>query len=1328
MPGPNAESESASTAYRDLFGYLNFSDGAPNARSRACWNQIFREIPKPWTLEGLAQHLLEQLDSVQSEDSGALAESSKARTALQFAFRKVFPHYLTHHADLLFHLNQEVLCQPFFIALMMEATLAALADPQLKSEAEQTQAAVAAISNYVGYRPVAVLENDRKAEVYSHERYCPLPLYLEGAGVAEGRFQTLITATLGFLKDLPEELKAPAHFDLNRLEELSLDIRSHDHLHPVNKRTNYMFGEWDPEVIDVAGYYRRFIIRSIILDALQTWMETDNPIPLEERIFDASAVLAGTILMASAISGSGPGTYDSSVSLTSLLPVVARQRDNFYQALINSAAGPRRERLVASAEQTRQPFGHVRLQLNMHLSQYGARQVQHRHLSTLYASLGFPEPAREEALVIPCASARFEAEIQSRTILIQHSVSSQNLPEARRLVTECIELLRRGIRCGAIVDPWNILGFQAMFPLFTSREDAIPDNRVEILIELVEAIFDAAAATMAEAGASQDSATILAVEAEFRDLAEQWDQYATTTVEELPRVSGMESLKAAQDVARALLEWRNAGEAAGDISFWRGHVDNFQSPRSFARVVSALLDRGDTVAAMGLLMQWLSEAETMGLESGAHSINSLLHRLLKAIADTEDLEQRWLLMRRLFAFLEANAGEFWTVPSLKEFASQLSTSNTERDDSQDLEHLFDDEDEDSDDDNLFDAAYDNVVFQDSADDGIEGDTVDDSYGVGTTEFEQLYRSVEPRLKFLHTLGSLYGGAAVAVVSLLEPPAKDVGLRARAEKLEHVQGWLDSIQMFRRELGRLISEVREYEIKTLSADLDSNIEYDIQAQSRYLMMQNVISTTVEYLMAERLLLSTLLDDNPSTDEADGFDRDLVGVLRSVLENEVEAVRKDFPAFCESLRKRPLLYVPFENGGQPARILKARTLQSLIRLLLSQLPRLGLIEETYRLLETAYAMERHSRPLGQAVTEFDRLFRMGLSSSVEAILHASKRWKSDTPRQKKNVFRRIERLLDAYGELWSRHSSSMRLSIVEELHDDERAEEVEEFIETYGDDLFHTRMLTLGNARAIVHHGADSLLNELEQSLALTQPVRILDDIHAGRFDREEATAIMEFVYESVVDNFDRFLEYNTTTTHSDYGHRLYCLLDFLRLESLYDRFSWNHIPHQVAHEAATRIDNTEIAEELEAHLADMTRGVAESLVEELQDLEKDYGVQLPSLHDRIHERIVGSLKVNSMTNRVRRCSLRTPQNSQQDAEEQFAILRQEIAEFMEPRLGSGIEPPDWMQRLGREFERVSELHAGATPESLSQIGFARLTQKNIDEQLSRLTNDENDQPG
>jgi hypothetical protein len=359
----------------------------------------------------------------------------------------------------------------------------------------------------------------------------------------------------------------------------------------------------------------------------------------------------------------------------------------------------------------------------------------------------------------------------------------------------------------------------------------------------------------------------------------------------------------------------------------------------------------------------------------------------------------------------------------------------------------------------------------------------------------------------------------------------------------------------------------------------------------------------------------------------------------------------------------------------------------------------------------------------VTEFDRLFRIGLACSVEAILTAATRWKTDTPRQRRNVYRRIQRLLDAYKGLWATHSSSMRLSVVEELHDSERAEEVREFIERYGDDLFHTRMLTLGNARAIVHHGADSLLEELEQTASLTQTVKIVEDVNSGRIDREEATDLMEFVYESVVDNFDRFLEYNTTTTHSDYGNRLYCLLDFLRLESVYDRFNWNHIPYQIAHEAAVRFGADDVAAEVELELRNATSEVAESLVEELRELESEYGVQLPTLHDRINERIVGALAVNRMTARVSRCSPGLNGVSEEEASASFAILRREIADFMDSRLGSGIEPPDWMQQLGREFERSQEEYTGLIADSLMTDEFQKVTQKDIDRQLSRLVDDD-----
>lgn len=1318
-----ADAASRKQRYHDLLGYLNFSDGARGTRFRICLNETFAELPQPWEFDHIQQHLVTELQQLQTSGEPVFQETQQATHALQAAFQVVVPAYLTHHADLLSHLAPSDFCQPLFLALVFEATLAAAAQFGWDNSAALQQDALQRLNSYVGYRPVAILENDRRMEVYDHERFCPIPLYFNEVGVAQGRYHDLISSMLQFIRELPPEMTAPAHFHQSHLDELSLDVRAHDHLHPVNKRTNYMFGEWDPEVIDTRGFYRRFVVRSIILESLQRWIETTTDIPEAERLFDASAVLAGTILMASAISGSGPDTYDSSISLTSLLPVVARQRDRFYQALLETSSGHRRQRLVASAAESRQPFGHVRHQLNMYLSQYGASQVQHRHLAAFYASLGFEKAACEEATVIPCASARFESEIQSRMMLINRSVRSGDLLTARTLLTESLDLMHRGIHCGAIVDPWNILGFQGMFPLFSAREDAIPDNRVEVLIEIMEQFFDAASAIMAEAAAAGQPDVHLSVEAEFRTLAETWDAYATTTVADLPEVRGEESLKAAQHVSRALAEWRTAGESAGDISFWKEHVAHFESPRSFAQVVHALLERKDEIAALGLLMQWLSQAEEMGLESGNHSIHNLLHRLIRTVTGNSDADQRWLMLRRTFAFIEANAGVFWEVPSLNEFvdrhrkAGGSDSDGSGDEEGLDLDHLFDDEEQDDDDD-VFGAAYDDVIFRDSADDGNDSNTVDEGYGPGTTEFEIIYRQIEPRLKFLHTLGSMWSNAAVA---LSKNP--EVGQPQAAERQEHLRSWLASIRHFLKELGHLVTEVRDYEIKTYSADLDANIEYDIQMQSRFLLMQNAVSTTVEFLMAERLLCSVLQDEKHLPGQGREFDRKLVIILQAVLNHDARLVRRHFPGFSEGLQRRPLLYVPFEHGGQPTGILKARTLQTLIRLLLNQLPRLGLIEETFRLLQTAYRMERTSRPLGQAVTEFDRLFRIGLACSVEAILTAATRWKTDTPRQRRNVYRRIQRLLDAYKGLWATHSSSMRLSVVEELHDSERAEEVREFIERYGDDLFHTRMLTLGNARAIVHHGADSLLEELEQTASLTQTVNIVEDVNSGRIDREEATDLMEFVYESVVDNFDRFLEYNTTTTHSDYGNRLYCLLDFLRLESVYDRFNWNHIPYQIAHEAAVRFGADDVAAEVELELRNATSEVAESLVEELRELESEYGVQLPTLHDRINERIVGALAVNRMTARVSRCSPGLNGVSEAEASASFEILRQEIADFMDSRLGSGIEPPDWMQQLGREFERSHEEFSGLIADSLTIDEFQKVTQKDIDRQLSRLIDDD-----
>jgi len=508
-------------ALRDLLGYLNFSQGSVSTRFRGTLNELFRDSRRAASPDVLRDDLLTELQRLSQSGDAACANPAQAESVIQFTLNELLPAYREHHSDLLNHLTPSDFYTPCLLARLFEATLAARAETGDHQSARLINASLDRLNQFVGYRPVAVLENGRRSEVYRHERFCPVPLYFSEIGAAVGPYEELIRSTIDFMRGLPEDLVASSHFSIDRLAELSLDVRSHDHLHPVNKRTNYVFGEWDPDEIDTKGFYRRFVVRRLILDSLLEWIHGESGEADPERMFDASAVLAGTILMASAISGSGPQTYDSSVSLTSLLPVVARQRDNFYQRLLDSATGERARRLKRLASESRQPFGHVRHELNMYLAKYGADQVQHRHLSWMFARMGFEKASCEEASIIPCLSARFESDIQSRLVMVPRLVRHGELDTARRLITEVIDLLHRGIECGGLVDPWNILGFQGLFPLFFTREDSIPDSRVDVLLDIMGQIFDVCALTMSEAAAAGRKDLHDSVLADFRELAEQ---------------------------------------------------------------------------------------------------------------------------------------------------------------------------------------------------------------------------------------------------------------------------------------------------------------------------------------------------------------------------------------------------------------------------------------------------------------------------------------------------------------------------------------------------------------------------------------------------------------------------------------------------------------------------------------------------------------------------------------------------------------------------------------------------------------------------------------
>lgn len=1246
----------------EALGFLNFSGGKPDPKFRANLDRLqgLCASGTPWAeLHGV---LLERMETLRKA-SPALRECDQVLAAVRIVFEELFPAYRAHHGDLLFHVPDSEFQRPFFLACLFEATLTQGAPWEERDRI--VGGAVEDLNDFLGHRPLAVLENGRKSAPYDHERFRPIPLYVRGAGVSGGRYHDLLRRTLDLFETTPRDVMLAAHFNPDHLDEVSLDLRAHDHSNPINKRTNYIFGEWDPHAIDTRGFYRRFVLRQIILDFLLGWIDEHQEIPYEERMYDAAAVLCGTILMASSISGAGPDTFSSDVSLTSLLPQVARQRDAFYARLLTEATGERRERLRAASEQTLQPFGHVRQSLNLQLSHYGAVQVQHRHLAHLFAKMGFSEAARTHALTIPSASARIECEIEWRISAAHRQLSDGKLASAIELIDASEEALHRGIRCGALIDPWNILGFQGLVPLFSSREDSVPDQRVERLLEIMEQLFGALAHALNEAAVQEQQELTARLSRQYQTLADEWDRYATTIVEDLPKVEGHASWTSAIHVSQALSEWRGAGESAGDIAFWRKHVDQFESPKAYALAINALLERQDHVAALGLLMQWLSEAEqnNVELESGPYGIYPFLLQWLNVLIEQSrrpdadfDCEER---IQRFFALLEANAGHFWHAPGLHEFSDDPPA------------RPFDEPSESSEDD-LFQAAYESMVYRDSARDGNEGETLSGPGFAGSSDIEMVRRHVEPRLRFLTTLAFLWQSAVAgtAVNAAIRPKS------AQGRWNAAIKEWLVGVHALRDDLHLLIDALSRYEITPSSGEHDSNVEYDAQLQTQFYLLRTAISAQVNCRVAERALQSLSAGEG-RTERS----RTLEGVTHRlyahVVRRDAGAVRKLLPRYLKQVCRQPLLYVPVDNGGPPDQIMDAQLRHADLRFLLFELPRLGLLRETYQVLATAFTMERASRPSGVAVTEFDRLFRTALRCSLESVMTGSRTWRSGKfPDEELIEF--VHAIVEQYQTLWIRHQQTMRLSAVEALTDEELWQEVREFIREFGGELFDTRMLTLGNVRAILHNGVDWLLDNM---MSMRDPLHaspLLEAIEEGRVDREDAVRILELVYSIIDDRYDRFLEYNTTTTQSDYGEELHCLLDVLRIESAYDNDAWQYMPYVIAHEVLARSSATQATLIWEKLFAKVSQSAAKRHVRDLQERETRYGLRLPVVSDRIHERFVMPLATNRMLALVP-AALEDARSGRTDSES-FERLQDEVQSYLESTMGSGVDIPDWLQKL------------------------------------------------
>ena len=779
-------------ALREAIGYLNFSSGASDPCFLRALDALFASSVRGDEQGGGSQHgdgekpspaaslgaVLATLDTTcerLSQEDDAFGDVVQANKLISAA-RLFCESYQGFHADLLGDTPPDRLWNGFMLGRVFETLLAGEHPPD---DSQAIDAARDRFDDFLGYRPVAVLETEQKIEPYRQEWVRPTPLVVKGAGTASGPYQQLIDRALEILADTAPDLLRAAAFDPDMLEELAVDPREYDFDHPVHKRPNHHFGLWDPNRIDGSGFYRRFVLQPVVLEALMSRVDTPaQDRTRAERLEEAATVLAGTILMASGVSGQGPGAHSSEETLSTLLPEIAAYRDRYYSERLAKMNGEHARRLHDEAERMRQPFAGARQHLNHEIAGRRAEQLQRVQLARVFARMGRPEVAIEHARQVRVAAARLLCEIDCRITAGHRRIDARDLAGAEETVVEIRDLIDRGIRCGALVDPWNIVGFGGNFSLFPAMENTVHDYRVDDLILMVEQLLGLCSRACTEAAALDDEARESSLSERLSDLATWWDQFATPIVADVRRLLAKEVEVSTNLVAGALGAWRKAGAEAGDIRFWGMFVDQFDTPQSFQLVIEALLEQEDTVASMALLMRWLCQVDLTPLEEGEASFRKLALRWLALVEKRSAsagahaaVEDGWPQVVRFFEHLEANAEDLWRAPrwDVGELPDDDALDDL-LDGDEDYEEDEDDEaygadlfavGEDEDDElGLFSAAYEGVTFEDSADDGMDSSIYEPSGDETRMELEEEAKRVAQRLSFLKTVAKLWRRAAI----------------------------------------------------------------------------------------------------------------------------------------------------------------------------------------------------------------------------------------------------------------------------------------------------------------------------------------------------------------------------------------------------------------------------------------------------------------------------------------------------------------------------------------------------------------------------------------
>jgi hypothetical protein len=471
-----------------------------------------------------------------------------------------------------------------------------------------------------------------------------------------------------------------------------------------------------------------------------------------------------------------------------------------------------------------------------------------------------------------------------------------------------------------------------------------------------------------------------------------------------------------------------------------------------------------------------------------------------------------------------------------------------------------------------------------------------------------------------------------------------------------------------------------------------------------MIDRIVWTHVE-VRDTQMTLESYLASGEKADNREPWELAVLEVNRAIFRCDVKTIKKLWSGMLKVLERETILYVPTSRGGSAAAIVQCRCIQQVIIRLLEYIPRLGLIAELFKLLETIQKMEEINKVSPGAITEFDRLVETAARGITKCIATSTKSWKlSRTKKGENHMHNRalveyMEQIIEELLFYWIEHSKQIRISPVEALVGHSLTvgrgywDEVKEFVLRYGHDIFTQQNMGFGNLRAILHQGVEHYLQALmkikKEDGEVEIAAKLLDDLEKRRIDWEKASSILEIILESIAENYSEYVDYNSTTTHSDHGEKLYMLLDMLRVLVGYERLSWSLKPVYWVHDSMIRAGCDEAAHLWEQAVARKSVSVADDHLRQYQRLSDKYGMWLPSVHERLQERFVRPLQVDRMCGLVPKAIRQNHRDEAKkiEAKKAFDDLYAQIENFAKAPMGVGFEMPEWLSALRNEVMSV-----------------------------------------